>query len=72
MSIQESTNNSPSEEGYRLVRKTYMCHVCVREFKQMAPVLELVEVECPQCKQTFCEEISTSSPRQSPTAPIIS
>ena len=56
-------NNSPSEEGvsgYRLARKSFMCHVCEREFKKMVPVLELVEVECPRCNQTFCEEIETA------------
>ena len=37
-----------------------MCHICDREFKKMVPVVELVEVECPQCNQTFTEEISTA------------
>ena len=55
-----------SEEGYRMVRKTYLCHMCDKTFRQMAPVLELVQVECPECHQTFCEEQAapqTSSPQ---------
>lgn len=45
-----------SSEGYRMVRKTYLCHVCDKTFRQMAPVLDLVEVQCPECHETFCEE----------------
>ena len=54
----ESEENEAS--GYRLVRKPFMCHVCEREFKKMVPVNEEIEVECPQCNQTFTEEIAAS------------
>jgi DNA-directed RNA polymerase subunit RPC12/RpoP len=56
-----------------MVRKAYTCHVCEREFKQMAPVNDLIEVECPRCHQNFCEELSnenlsqTTSPREART-----
>ncbi len=55
-----SGSSSPRvDQEYRMVRKSYMCHMCESEFKKMAPVNELVEVECPRCNQTFVEEIST-------------
>ena len=56
-----SNLSSPRDTEYRMVRKAYMCHMCEREFKQIAPVNELVEVECPRCHQTFVEELSTVS-----------
>ena len=56
-----SNASSPRDTEYRMVRKAYMCHMCEREFKQIAPVNDLVEVECPRCHQTFVEELSTVS-----------
>jgi hypothetical protein len=56
-----SALSSPRYHEYRMVRKAYMCHMCEREFKQMAPVNELVEVECPRCHQNFVEEVSSAS-----------
>ena len=56
-----SALSSPRDHQYRMVRKAYMCHMCEREFKQMAPVNELVEVECPRCHQNFVEEASSLS-----------
>ena len=58
--------NTTVEQEYRMVRKTYMCHVCEREFKKMAPVLDLVEVQCPTCNESFCEEVSSSQQSSSP------
>ena len=69
---QSQPNQTPDSINYeyRMVNKKYFCHVCQREFKKMSPALELVEVECPQCHQTFCEEFAAnsnqSSPRQEP------
>ena len=56
-----SALSSPRDHEYRMVRKAYMCHMCEREFKQMAPVNELVDVECPRCHESFVEEISSAS-----------
>lgn len=56
-----SLSSSRDHQEYRMVRKAYMCHLCEREFKQMAPVNELVEVECPTCHQNFVEEVSSAS-----------
>lgn len=68
--INHRLSNTNSEDvsnevsGYRLVRKPFMCHMCEREFKKMVPVNEEIEVECPQCNQTFTEEIlQTNSSR---------
>ena len=56
-----SALSSPRDHEYRMVRKAYMCHMCEREFKQMAPVNELVDVHCPRCHECFVEEISSSA-----------
>ena len=58
-----SALSSPRDHEYRMVRKAYMCHMCEREFKQMAPLNELVEVECPRCHENFVEEVSSASAR---------
>lgn len=62
----DDLNNEVS--GYRLVRKPFMCHVCEREFKKMVPVNEEIEVECPQCNQTFTEEILSTTSRNENSA----
>jgi putative FmdB family regulatory protein len=58
-----SALSSPRDHEYRMVRKAYMCHMCEREFKQMAPLNELVEVECPRCHENFVEEVFSASAR---------
>eukprot|EP00347_Sterkiella_histriomuscorum_P013642 403363936 len=51
-------NQQQASTSYRLVQKKFFCHVCNKDFKKMSPVIEMSEVECPDCQQTFCEEIS--------------
>ena len=61
---QNTDNKSLSPERvdneYRLVSKKYYCHICKKEFKKMSPAQELVEVECPNCHETFVEEIENN------------
>lgn len=60
--MSQTNNQSQSDyqvaTSYRLVQKKYFCHVCSKDFKKMSSVNELTEVECPDCHQTFCEEIA--------------
>ena len=36
--------------SYRLVQKKFYCHICSKEFKKMSPVIEMAEVEGPDCQ----------------------
>lgn len=59
-----NTSTSQNQElsmSYRLVQKKFFCHVCQQDFRKMSPVIDLTEIECPTCNQTFCEEISNAS-----------
>lgn len=37
------------------VTKTYWCHTCKKEFRKI--YIENIEVQCPMCGMTFCEEL---------------
>lgn len=76
MQAQNSQSQAASQNSedfsYRMVRKSYHCHICDKDFKKIAPVSDLVEVECPQCNETFCEELPSTPTNLSGTnSPIV-
>jgi len=69
--LSSSQENQPV--AYRMANRSYFCHQCSTQFRQMVNLMDLDDVHCSSCGSDFVEEAasvqSTSSPSvQSPTA----
>ena len=52
--------NIKSEDfGFSSSTRTYWCHICKREFTKI--FIENVEVQCINCRNNFCEEITSET-----------
>jgi hypothetical protein len=52
-------NYHSQDLGYSSSTRTYWCHICKREFNKI--FIENVEVQCINCHNNFCEEITSES-----------
>lgn len=69
-----SRMNNEDEISYRLISKSFFCHTCQKNFKKMVSANQMEDVQCPECNEFFCEEVSSqrsnnSSPRDQRSSP---